>query len=62
MRLQPERASRGGRIDASFLPPCRFFATAMDLAMMAAAERHSELIADFAAKGPVLRKAQMVGI
>jgi hypothetical protein len=62
MRLQPERASRGGRIDASFLPPCRFIATAMDLAVMSAAERHSEFVADFAAKGPVLCSAQMVGI
>jgi hypothetical protein len=44
MRLQPQRAGGGGRIDASLLPPCRFVATAMDLAMMAAAERDGEFV------------------
>jgi hypothetical protein len=46
VRCEPERAGGGGRINASLLPPYRFVATAMDLAMMAAAERHGELIAD----------------
>jgi hypothetical protein len=62
MGLKPQRAGGGGRIDASFLPPCRFVATAVDLAMMAAAERHGELIADLATKRPLLGKAQMMGI
>jgi hypothetical protein len=62
MRLQPERASCGGRINTTLLPPCRFLATAMHFAMMSAAERYRELIANFAAKRPVLRKAQMVRI
>ena len=39
-----------------------FIATAMDLAMMAPAQRHGELIADFAAERAVLREAQMVGV
>ena len=34
----------------------------MDFAMMAAAERHSELIADLAAKCRRLRKSQVMGI
>jgi hypothetical protein len=34
----------------------------MDLAMMAAAERHCKFVADLAAKRPVLRKAQVMRI
>ena len=62
MRLQPQHTGGGGWIDASLSPPCRFVATAMDLAMMAAAERHGELIADLPAKRPVLGEAQMMRI
>jgi hypothetical protein len=54
MHLQPERTGDGCRIDASLLPPCRFIAKAVDLAMMAAAERHRELVAHPAAKRRVL--------
>ena len=62
MRLQPQRAGGGGRVDASLLPPGRFVAAAMDLAMMAAAERHRELVADLAAERPMLGEAQMMRI
>ncbi len=62
MRFEPQHAGGGGRIDASLLPPRRFVAAAMDLAMMAAAERHGELIADLAAKRLMLSKPQMMGI
>ena len=62
MRVQPERTSRGGRIDASFLPPCRFLATAMDFAMMTAAERNGEFIADLAAECLALHKSGVMGI
>jgi hypothetical protein len=34
----------------------------MDLAMMATAERHGEIITDLAAKRPVLGNAQMMRI
>ena len=34
----------------------------MQLAMMPAAKRNSELVADLAAKRPLLRKAQMMRI
>ena len=62
MRLEPERAGGSGRIDAGPLPPGRFVATAMHLAMMAAAERHGELVAHLAAKRRMLGKAQMMRI
>jgi hypothetical protein len=62
MRLQPKRTGSAGRIDASIFPPCCLVATAMDLAMMAAAERRRELIADPAAKRPMLGEAQMMRI
>ena len=62
VRLQPERAGSDSRINAGIFPPCGFIATAMDLAMMAAAQRHGELIADLATECAVLREAQMMGI
>ena len=34
----------------------------MQLAMMPAAERHGELVADFSAKRPALGKAQVMGV
>ena len=62
MRFEPERTGGGARIDAGLFPPCCFIATAMDLAMMPAAERHREFVAHLAAKRPWLSKAQMVRI
>ena len=62
MRLQPQAPGGDGRINASIFPPCGFIATAMDLAMMASAQRHRELIADLTAECAVLREAQMMGI
>ena len=62
MRLQPQRAGGDGRIDTGLFPPCGFIATAMDLTVMAPAQRHGELIADFAPERAVLREAQMMGI
>jgi hypothetical protein len=62
MAFQPQCASGGGRIYASFFPPCGFVAGAMGLAMMAPAQRHGELVADLAAECALLREAQMVGV
>ena len=62
MRLEPQSAGGSRRIDAGSLPPCRFVATTMNLAMMAAAERHSELVAHLAAKRRLLGEAQMMRI
>ena len=60
MGFQPERARGGERLDADPGPPSDFIAGMVQLAMMAAAERHSELIADLAAARARLSKAQMV--
>ena len=62
MRLQPQRAGSDGWINAGLFPPCGFIATAMDLAMMASAQRHGELIAHLAAERAMLREAQMMGV
>ena len=62
MPLQPENPSRGGRIDASLVPPHGFIAAAMHLAMMSPAQGYRKLVADLAAKGRRLGKAQLVGI
>ena len=62
MRLQPKGASRCGRIDACLLPPRGFIATAMDLAMVTAAERNREFIADLAAKRRWLQKSQVMRV
>ena len=62
MRLQPKRTGSDSRLNASICPPCGFITRAMGLAMMAAAERHYELIADLAPESALLREAQMMGI
>ena len=62
MRFEPERAGGGGGINARPLPPDRFIAAAMHFAMMAAAERHRELVTGLPAKRPMLGKAQMMRI
>ena len=62
MRLQPQRAGGDGRIDTGLLPPSGFIATAMDLAVVAPAQRHGELIAHFSPERAVLREPQMMGI
>jgi len=62
MRFQPECSSGSSRIDTDLLPPCWLIAIAMQLAMMATAERHCEFVAHLSAKRAVLRKAQMMGV
>ena len=62
MRLQPQSARRIGWIDTGLVPPRRFIATAMNLAMVSTTERDRELIADLAAERRYLGKAQMMGI
>jgi hypothetical protein len=44
-------------VDAGTLPPQSFVTGAVDLAMMSAAERYSELVADLEAKATYLREA-----
>ena len=62
MRSEPEHTGSRTGINAGLFPPCRLVATAMDLAMMAAAERHNKLIADLATERPWLGKAKMVRV
>ena len=62
MRLEPQGASRIGRIHSYLPPPSGFVATAVHLAMMSSTQGDGELIADLAAECPALRKAQVVGI
>ena len=62
MRLQPKRTGSNSRINASICPPCGFIAGAMDVTVMAAAQRHGEFIADFTPECAVLREAQMMRI
>jgi hypothetical protein len=57
MGFQPKGARGDSRIDTGFLPPCGFIATAMNLAVMAPAQRYGELVTDLAAKRRRLRKS-----
>jgi hypothetical protein len=60
--LKPQRASGCGWINAGARPPNGFVATAVDVAMVPAAERDGELVADLAAERSGLGKSQMVGV
>ena len=62
MRFEPQRAGGNCRIKAGFLPPRRFIAIAMNLAMVSSTQRHGELIADLARHCPALGKAQVMRI
>jgi hypothetical protein len=62
MGFEPQPPGRDGRIDSRPVPPRRFIAMTMKLAVMAAAERHGELVADLAGKRPALSKAQVMGV
>jgi hypothetical protein len=54
---EPQCAGGTGRIEPVFLPPARFIAVTMQLAMMSPAEWHREFVADLAAKCTRLREA-----
>ena len=62
MRLLPELLGDWQGIDFQILPPGYFIAGLMQLAMMTAAERHRELVADFEAECSWLRKPQVMRI
>jgi hypothetical protein len=62
MAFQPQGTRGNGRINAHLFPPRHFIATAVDLAMMATTQGDRELIADFAAERPRLRKSQMMSV
>ena len=60
--LDPKFVGNALRLDAELRPPSHFIAGPMQLAMMGAAERHREFVADFEAKASRLREAQVMGI
>jgi hypothetical protein len=62
MRGAPKIAGMGERIDGGFAPPRRLVTVAVQLAMVAAAERDRELVTDLAAQRPALGKAQLMSI
>ena len=62
MCFEPERARDNGRIDLFLFPPRRFIAASVDLAMVSAAQRDGELVADLASEGAALRESEVVSI
>ena len=62
MCLQPQGAGRSSWVNSSLLPPSRFVAAAMQLAMMGATEGDDKFVAGLAAERTQLGEAQMVGI
>jgi hypothetical protein len=62
MYLKPQRAGGDGRINPGLAPPSGFIAVAMDLAVVASAQRNRELIADLAPERSALGESQVVGI
>ena len=62
MRLFPKLLGDWQGIDLQIFPPGHFIAGLMQLPMMTAAERYGELVADFEAECPGLRKPQVMRI
>jgi hypothetical protein len=62
MRLKPQAPGSGQRVDSGSAPPRGFIAVSVKLAMMTAAQRDGELVADLAAKCTTLREAKVVRI
>jgi hypothetical protein len=62
MGFEPQQARRRLGIGTGCCPPGRLVATAMDLAVMPAAQRHRELVADLAADRRRLRETKMMRI
>jgi len=61
-RLRPKLARDFGRVDAGCVEPGLLVAGAMDGAVVDAAKRYRELVADLAAERTWLRKPEVVGI
>ena len=62
MSFQPQRAGGDGRIDAGLLPPSGFVTAAMDLTVVAAAQRHDEFVVHLSSKRAMLREPQVMGM
>jgi hypothetical protein len=61
-RLAPEPLSNRHRLDFCGLPPRLFIAAPMQIPVVDAAQRHGELVTDFAPKGARLPKPDVMGI
>ena len=62
MGFKPQCTRGAGGIETKSLPPRRFIAVTVVFAMVPPAQRDREFVTDLAAKRPVLRKAQMMGV
>ena len=62
MGREPQQSRGLGGINPSITPPRCFIAVTVDVAVVASAERHGELVTDFAAECAALCEAEMVGI
>ena len=62
MRLKPQCASHCGWVYSGVPPPSGFIPATVQLAMVPAAERDGELVADLAAERARLGKSQMVSV
>jgi hypothetical protein len=62
MRHKPQRASNFQDINPKAAPPRCFVTTAVELAMMTAAQRNGELVAHFAGESAVLREPKVMRI
>ena len=62
LSLLPELQGERHRVDLVRMPPSSFVALSVELAMVDTTERNRELIADLAAEGAGLSKAEMVRI
>jgi hypothetical protein len=62
MCFKPEFSGCYHRINPSVVPPLGFFAEAVHLAMVPAAQRNSELVAHFPPEGSTLSEPHVMGI
>ena len=60
--MLPQPVRNSDRVDASRRPPCRLLAAPVEGAMVGAAQRHGELVADPAAQGPWLHEPEVMGV
>ena len=58
----PKRPGGADSVDSGFAPPRGFVTRSMHLAMMAAAQRDDEFVADLAPERAMLRKPKVMGI
>jgi hypothetical protein len=58
----PQPVRHRHRVDVGGLPPRRLIAVPVEGAMVGAAERHRELIADPASQGPRLHESEVMGV